>query len=414
MASTLLMFDDVTVSLLPSGYDAYAAYINGRFDNLAAVQAKFPHASVLSIDVNGSNTAADALDIEPGDATNAVAVTWTKAKLKAKAKLTVLYTSVSNVNALVSALTKAGISRYSYKLWSAHYGAGAHICGPGTCKLTSYACDGTQFTDTAFGDSLDESLIEAAFFGAPAPAPSATPTLIQNDTGAAVKTLQTRLNVWGWKLVVDGTFGTETLTAVRDFQAKQKLTVDGVVGPGTWAVLDRNPAPAGLSETPVIGGSVAISWIAVEGVAKYHYQVLEGSTLKVDGTTTATKVTVTGLPAGTALTWRVSAATSGTWTAERAFKTTPAPTPPAVPLAAPQGLVHDETKYPLAWDAVAGAISYQLKVTPAGGSPATSTVTGTSVVLSTLAKGTQYTVAVTPLGGPAGTTPGTAEITFTA
>jgi peptidoglycan hydrolase-like protein with peptidoglycan-binding domain len=33
-------------------------------------------------------------------------------------------------------------------------------------------------------------------------------------------------------------FGTQTRTAVRNFQAFWGLTVDGVVGPQTWAVID--------------------------------------------------------------------------------------------------------------------------------------------------------------------------------
>src|SRR5580693_6524579 len=78
------------------------------------------------------------------------------------------------------------------------------------------------------------------------------PTLVEGDTGPAVVTLQTRLNVWGAKLTVDGDFGALTQTAVKAFQAEEKLTVDGVVGPQTWAALNKNPgpppypAPAGL------------------------------------------------------------------------------------------------------------------------------------------------------------------------
>lgn len=164
MASKLLMFDDVTVSLLPAGFDAYAAYVDGRFANFAAVKARFPHVNILSVDVNGSNTDANALDIEPGDDTNAGAVPWVREKLIRRDRRIVVYTSVSNVDALVNTLAIAGIARSSYKIWSAHYAAGEHICGPGTCRLTSFACDGTQYTDRANGDSLDESLLDDGFF----------------------------------------------------------------------------------------------------------------------------------------------------------------------------------------------------------------------------------------------------------
>lgn len=240
MAGTLLMFDDVNVALLPAGYSAYAAYIDGLYVNFPAVRARFPNARVLPIDVTGGNLAASALDVEAGDATNATAVKWARAKIARRDALIVLYTSVSNVNALVIMLTAGGIPRAAYKLWSAHYGAGAHICGPGTCGLCAYACDGTQFTATAFGDSLDESLLEDNFFGAPVP-PAPEPLLVTGASGAAVRVLQAALNAWGYKLLVDGQFGPETLSAVQRFQAARKLTVDGVVGPATWAALNAHP-----------------------------------------------------------------------------------------------------------------------------------------------------------------------------
>ena len=75
--------------------------------------------------------------------------------------------------------------------------------------------------------------------GAPA---GAHPMLREGDTGTAVKTLQTRLNVWGATLATDGDFGPLTLAAVKAFQAAHQLSVDGIVGPLTWAALDATPA----------------------------------------------------------------------------------------------------------------------------------------------------------------------------
>lgn len=241
--ANMLMFDDVNVALLPSGYTAYAAYVDGFYANINAVRARFPQAMVLSIDVNATNINADCLDIEPGDASNSAAVPWVKAKINAGHKLIVLYTSASNVNALVSLLHASGIGRDQYKLWSAHYGVGTHICGPTTCGLTAWACDGTQFTNRAFGASLDESTLLGTFFGPVTPPPSSDPTLRLGDTGDAVRKLQTRLNAWGFKLIVDGDFGPATLAAVKDFQTQHKLIVDGIVGPATWKALNATPPP---------------------------------------------------------------------------------------------------------------------------------------------------------------------------
>lgn len=70
--------------------------------------------------------------------------------------------------------------------------------------------------------------------------------LSSGATGAPVVYLQQRLNVWGYKLgTPDGDFGPDTLAAVRAFQLKEfgVAGVDGIVGPDTWAALDKTPAP---------------------------------------------------------------------------------------------------------------------------------------------------------------------------
>jgi peptidoglycan hydrolase-like protein with peptidoglycan-binding domain len=105
------------------------------------------------------------------------------------------------------------------------------------------------------------------------------PTLVQGDTGPAVQTLQTRLNVWGANLTVDGDFGPLTLAAVKAFQTQQNLTVDGVAGPRTWAALNQDPsggtpypAPTGLAVGSV---TLAVTWdaVTVNGQAVASYTV---------------------------------------------------------------------------------------------------------------------------------------------
>lgn len=49
--------------------------------------------------------------------------------------------------------------------------------------------------------------------------------------------LQFILNQLGYNLSVDGKFGQNTLSATRDFQTKNNLAVDGIVGPNTWKTL---------------------------------------------------------------------------------------------------------------------------------------------------------------------------------
>ncbi len=110
-------------------------------------------------------------------------------------------------------------------------------------------------------------------------ATNSEPTLVEGDTGAAVQKLQTRLNVWGATLTVDSDFGPATLAAVKAFQTEQKLTVDGIVGPQTWAALDESPgtypAPTGLAVGSV---TLAVTWDAVtvngQAVASYTVQAV--------------------------------------------------------------------------------------------------------------------------------------------
>ena len=81
-----------------------------------------------------------------------------------------------------------------------------------------------------------------------APTTSASASLRKGDQGDAVKLLQHRLNLVGAILQEDGIWGVQTDTAVRNYQYKAGLTVDGVVGPKTQRKLIQDAITTRASE----------------------------------------------------------------------------------------------------------------------------------------------------------------------
>lgn len=173
-----VMYDDVTVGLIPAGAQAVAGYVDGRYANLTALRKAHPNAKVLEVCVSASHDpdlhASAALDVENGDATNAQAPAWVQRQLSRGLYKPTVYTSVSNVSALIGTLTANGVPRDKYRVWSAHYTYNPHVCSSACWpELGSIAVDATQWTDKALGKSLDESLCSSDFFELAPPAPPA-------------------------------------------------------------------------------------------------------------------------------------------------------------------------------------------------------------------------------------------------
>ncbi len=73
-----------------------------------------------------------------------------------------------------------------------------------------------------------------------------TPSLANYTVGSQgqeVRNIQRRLNGAGYKVKADGKYGGATSAAVKKFQAKKHLDVDGVVGPATYKELMGKPMP---------------------------------------------------------------------------------------------------------------------------------------------------------------------------
>jgi hypothetical protein len=123
-------------------------------------------------------------------------------------------------------------------------------CEEPSILLECFFCDSAADTDLyakhfkAMCEAIAETVVgEEITSGPPRPERPPAPPLEQppptvgaGDRGASVEWVQTYLDV----LPVDGEFGAKTERAVESYQERKGLSVDGVVGPATWAELNED------------------------------------------------------------------------------------------------------------------------------------------------------------------------------
>jgi hypothetical protein len=110
----LQFYDSVTPSAIPAG-NVIATYSTGRYAVSAAAVASRP---TIWIDTQGTDPGASVLDIEPGDATPAMAATWVAAKLTsdptARARLYTMLSEWPAVQAAIATLPSWMQARVRY------------------------------------------------------------------------------------------------------------------------------------------------------------------------------------------------------------------------------------------------------------------------------------------------------------
>ncbi len=118
----------------------------------------------------------------------------------------------------------------AYPLWIAEYGSKLHYTG----KVWAW-----QYTDKGRVAGIKGRVdMDHGYF---AQAKNTDSNLLRKgDRGDDVKLLQHRLNLLGWQLTEDGIWGVQTDSAVRGYQYRAGLTVDGIVGAKTRAALIRD------------------------------------------------------------------------------------------------------------------------------------------------------------------------------
>jgi len=97
---------------------------------------------------------------------------------------------------------------------------------------------------------------------APTPTPTPSATLEWGDSGEAVRQLQIRLKELGYySNTIDGQYGSGTYNAIRAFQARNGLTVDGKAGTATLIRLYSDDAIGAKDEpTPTPTPSTSLEW----------------------------------------------------------------------------------------------------------------------------------------------------------
>lgn len=112
------------------------------------------------------------------------------------------------------------------------------------------ACAGTNLIDQMAKILKDAALPSGSYTPTPvkqvyqppvSTAPAYPMLLRRGAKGNFVRQFQQRLAERGWRISVDGIFGSQTEAIVRQFQREKGLVVDGLVGKKTWGALWTAP-----------------------------------------------------------------------------------------------------------------------------------------------------------------------------
>lgn len=119
---TRQLLDSVTAARLPADARLVGAYVDGHYANVAAVRARCPRATVVTITVLGT-AGANVADCEPGDLTPASAADWAAREIAAGRKPTIY----CNLSTWPSVQTEVAKRRITVSYWIAHYDGKAEM-----------------------------------------------------------------------------------------------------------------------------------------------------------------------------------------------------------------------------------------------------------------------------------------------
>jgi hypothetical protein len=159
--STLRMYDSVTPSAIPLNAPAVAGYVGGRFPSFSQIVARCPRARHKSIAVNAGEDA-DILDVENGDAVPSDAPAWFRRQKARGVTKPGLYSSESEFDSVIAAMSAAGIVESEYVRWQAHFD---------NLPVLPFGFQAKQFIDHGTqGENYDISVCDDSFWGQTVPA----------------------------------------------------------------------------------------------------------------------------------------------------------------------------------------------------------------------------------------------------
>ncbi|HEY2509173.1 MAG TPA: hypothetical protein VGI58_21870 [Streptosporangiaceae bacterium] len=165
-----LIYDSVTPGMIPSHHQI-ATYATGGYAVPASAMSDPAH--VLWIDTRGTDPGAAALDVEPGDATPAMAGTWAWQKLQTSpSSVAIIYTFRAEWPAAQAAISSLPAWMQSHVRWWIADPTGVPHIVPGSSATQWY-----------WGSSYDISTAEPNFEQMPASSVASTPSPLNNGGG---------------------------------------------------------------------------------------------------------------------------------------------------------------------------------------------------------------------------------------
>lgn len=252
--TTITLYDSDTAADIPDDAEAVAGYVDGTGPDIQELERRFPGKPVVTITrASPPMVGARVADSETGALSAAEAAVWARNEIELGRRPT-LYYSRLNVKTIGAALTGANVLVAAVDFWVADWTGEAHLL-EGTVA-TQYASPTVPIEGQGHYDlsEAEQEWLAPSITGPqppanPPPSPPAPPntgaafmppTISTGHLSPAVRSAQALLNLHNGQLDVDGDFGPETETAVRNYQTIMGLAVDGIVGPETWTSLCTN------------------------------------------------------------------------------------------------------------------------------------------------------------------------------